>query len=61
MIVSFSTLGIDVPSIVFIVLHSFVGSVVVVVCLRSWVVSVYASLLEIAEFPDRFHWFAPQV
>ena len=24
-------------------------------------VSAYVSLLEIAEFPDSFHWFAPQV
>ena len=31
----------------------------VVVRLRSWFVSVKVSLLEIAEFPDRFHWFAP--
>ena len=35
--------------------------VVVVVRLRSWFVSVYVSLLEIAEFLDRFHWFASQV
>ena len=32
---------------------------VVVVRLRSWFVSVYAFRLEIADFPDGVHWFAP--
>ena len=50
MIASFSALGVDLPSIALIVLHSFVGSVVVVVvCLiRSVVKSFKVPDVEVA-------------